>query len=152
MFEFQNPGCLVDEELELILVKRQPGDVHVDPVPAYVFDMRFTGTETTIGCCDLRIGDTYNLAMYSGHIGFTVFPDHRGHKYAARATKLLLPLARSHGIETFWITCDPDNPASRTTCELVGATFVEVVALEEDTNAYQQGDRQKCRYKLELKQ
>ena len=35
--------------------------------------------------------------------------------------RLLLPLARRHGLQTVWITCNPDNWASRRTCELAGA-------------------------------
>jgi len=46
-------------------------------------------------------------------LGYSVEPAHRGHHYAARAGRLLLLLARSHGMETLWITCNPDNWASR---------------------------------------
>jgi tagatose 1,6-diphosphate aldolase len=62
---------------------------------------------------------------------------------------LLLPLARSHGLMTIWITCNPDNFASRRTCELAGATLVEIVDLPEDNDMYQRGERQKCRYRLD---
>jgi len=50
----------------------------------------------------------------------------------------------------FWITCNPDNAASRRTCELAGAVLVEIVDLPEDIDMYQEGERQKCRYRLEL--
>ncbi len=88
--------------------------------------------------------------MFGGHIAYGVVPEHRGHNYAARACRLLLSLARGHGLKTLWITCDPDNLASRITCKLAGAELVEIVDLPEDTDMYQEGERQKCRYRLDL--
>jgi predicted acetyltransferase len=49
-----------------------------------------------------------------------------------------------------WITCDPDNIASRKTCELAGARLVEIVDLPEDTDMYREGMRQKCRYRIDV--
>jgi tagatose 1,6-diphosphate aldolase len=63
---------------------------------------------------------------------------------------LLLPLARRHGLKDLWITCNPDNLASRRTCELAGAEFVEIVDLPANSGMYRRGDRQKCRYRLDL--
>jgi tagatose 1,6-diphosphate aldolase len=149
-FEFHEPGQLIDGELELVLVEKVPGNPVVNHVPAYRFKMTLVGQEQAIGRIDLRIGNTHHLVMYGGHIGYGVESEHRGHHYAARAVKLLMPLARSHGMTTLWITCNPDNVASRRTCELAGAQFVEIVNLPQDTDMYQQGERQKCRYCLNL--
>ena len=88
--------------------------------------------------------------MYGGHIGYGVLPRYRGHRYAARACKLLFPLARRHGLNPLWITCNPDNIASRRTCELAGGKLVEIVDLPEDIDMYQAGERQKCRYRFDL--
>jgi tagatose 1,6-diphosphate aldolase len=49
-----------------------------------------------------------------------------------------------------WITCNPESLASRRACELVGAKFVEIIDLTEDTELYQRGERQVCRYQLDL--
>ena len=149
MFEFQNPGTLIDEELELVLVEEYPGNPTIGYVPAYRFRMTLVGQDEEIGYIELRVGDTHHLAMYAGHIGYRVVPQYRGHRYAARSCRLLLPLARSHGLEMLWITCNPDNVASRRTCELAGAEFIEIVDLPEDTDMYQKGERRKCRYRLE---
>jgi tagatose 1,6-diphosphate aldolase len=40
-----------------------------------------------------------------------------------------VPLAVRHGLSELWITCNPDNIASRRTCEAAGAELVEVVDL-----------------------
>ncbi len=150
MFKFHNPGKLIDGDLELVLAEKHPGDPAIGYVPAYKFKMRLVGQEKEIGRIELRIGNTNRIVMYGGHIGYGVAPEHRGHRYAARACRLLLPLARSHGLKTLWITCNPDNVASRRTCELAGAKFVEIVDLPEDIDMYQEGERQKCRYRLDL--
>ncbi len=112
--------------------------------------MMLAGQDEEIGRIELRIRNTHHIVMYAGHIGFRVHPEYRGHRYAARACKLLLPLARNQGLEVLWITCNPDNVPSRRTCELAGAELVEVVDLPQDTDMYQAGARQKCRYRIEL--
>jgi tagatose 1,6-diphosphate aldolase len=57
-----------------------------------------------MGEIELRLGNTHHIRMYAGHIGYEVDPPYRGRHYAARAVKLLLPLARHEGIEVVWIT------------------------------------------------
>jgi predicted acetyltransferase len=150
MFKFHSPGELIDSDLELILVEEYPGDPTINYVPAYKFKMSLVGQGNEIGHIELRVGNTNHIVMYGGHIAYEVAPEHRGHRYAARACKLLFPLAQSHGLETIWITCNPDNIASRKTCELAGAQLVEIVDLPEDTDMYQEGERQKCRFRLDL--
>ncbi len=149
-FEFLDPGPLIDGDLELVLAEKRPGDAARNYVPAYHFRMRLPGVEEA-GRIDLRIGNPAHLVRYGGHIGYRVSPEHRGHHYAARACRLLLPLALQHGLQTVWITCNPDNWASRRTCELAGAELVEIVDLPEDNDMYQRGERRKCRYRLDLR-
>jgi predicted acetyltransferase len=149
-FQFYDPGRLVDGDLELVLVEKYAGDPAKGYVPAYKFQMRLVGQDKAIGRIDLRMGNTNDILMYAGHIGYGVAPEHRGQHYAARACRLLLPLARRHGLQTVWITCNPDNLASRRTCELAGGKLVEIVDLPADTDMYREGERQKCRYRLDL--
>lgn len=149
-FVFLEPGRLVEGDLELVLVERRGGDPSRGLVPSYRFEMRTAGTGRRVGNVDLRIGDTHDLVMYGGHLGYSVLPGYRGHRYAARSCALLLPLAREHGMTRLWITCNPDNIASRRTCKVLGAELVETVEVPPDTAAYRKGERQKLRYKLEL--
>ncbi len=150
LFDFHDPGRLVDDDLELILIDKYPGDLALRWVPTYRFEMRPAGRNDFVGRIDLRMGNTEHILMYAGHIGYGVEASYRGHHYAARACRLLMPLARSHGLQELWITCNPDNIASRRTCELAGAVFVEIVNLPKDTDMYQRGERRKCRYRLDL--
>ena len=105
---------------------------------------------TIAGSISLRIGHSPNLDFYLGHIGYHVLPPARGHHYAERACRLLLPLARAHEHKVLWITCNPENAGSRRTCERLGAQLVDTVNVPRDNPLYQQGDRQKCRYRMEL--
>lgn len=149
-FPFYDPGCLVDDDLALVLSEAYPGDARRSYVPAYRFRMMLAGQKQEVGRIELRVGNTDHIVMYAGHIGYRVLPMYRGRHYAARSCRLLLPLARCHSLNPLWITCNPDNYASRRTCELAGAAFVEIVDLPEDNEMYQMGERQKCRYRLDL--
>ena len=139
---------LVDGELALHLLEHAPADPVRQWVPVYRFEMRVAGER--VGTISLRVGDTEYIRRYAGHIGYGVEPAHRGHRYAARATKLLFPLARKHGLTTLWITCNPENVASRRTCELVGGELVDIVDVPPDIDMYKEGERQKCRYRVRL--
>jgi tagatose 1,6-diphosphate aldolase len=150
MFKFQEPGPLVDADLELILTDIYSGNTSLQRVPVYQFDMTLTRQGVIIGKIDLRVGNTPHILNYGGHIGYEVTPAQRGHHYAARSVRLLLPLARSHGLDTLWITCNPDNWASRRTCELAGFVFVEIVDLPEHSEMSEEDAQQKCRYRLKL--
>jgi predicted acetyltransferase len=150
VFQFYDPGRLIDGDLELVLVKKRAGDPDRNYVPVYKFKMTLAGQGVEVGAIELRVGDTERIVLYAGHVGYRVNPEHRGHRYAARACRLLLPLARRHGLKTLWITCNPDNVASRRTCELASAELVEIVDLPQDNDMYRRGERQKCRYRIDL--
>lgn len=102
------------------------------------------------GTLSLRLGDDDDLVQYYGHIGYGVFPPARGQHYAERACRLVLPLAKRNGLNTLWITCNPDNLASRRTCERLGATFVDTVAVPARHALFERGEHAKCRYRLSL--
>ena len=133
---------------------RQPGDVEKGLVPAYHFWMRLAPDADAgvriAGGINLRIGRTTNLELYLGHMGYNVFPPARGRHYARRAVRLLLPLARRHALSPLWITCNPDNVASRRTCEIAGGRLVEVVPLPMDHALRARGEREKCRYRFDV--
>jgi tagatose 1,6-diphosphate aldolase len=102
------------------------------------------------GSISLRVGHTPSIELYFGHIGYHVYPPARGRHYAERACRLLFPLARAHGLRTLWITCNPDNTASRRTCERLGGVLTETVPVPKDNPLHAQGDREKCRYRVEI--
>jgi predicted acetyltransferase len=149
-FCFLDPGRLVDHDLELVLIARIPADPVRGWVPCYHLEMRRTGTSIHLGDIHLRVGHTEQLDLYGGQIGYGVDVEHRGHHYAARSCRLLFPLAKAHGLSPLWITCNPENWASRRTCELAGGVLVEIVDTAPDSDAYRQGEYRKCRYRFDL--
>ena len=138
---------LVDRELELHLTDRTLGDGRHRP-PTYRFEMRVGGL--LAGNISLRLGHSEYIQKYAGHIGYGVDPMFRGHHYAARSCRLLFPVARSHGFHALWITCNPENVASRRTCELIGGQLMDIVDVPPIIDLYREGDRQKCRYRVLL--
>ena len=143
---FRDPGELRDAELRLVLRERTPANLDRGWVPMYRFDIVVAGKR--VGGIDFRLGASDFIVRFAGQVGYGVDPQHRGHRYAARAVRAVVPLARAHGLTPMWITCNPENLASRRTCELAGAELVEIVDLPEDCDMYARGDRQKCRYRL----
>lgn len=141
-------GPLVDNDLELVLTAFRPADPLRGWVPAYHFEMRVDGQPA--GGVNLRAGNTREIEMYSGHIGYAVEPSFRGRHLAERSCRIVAPLAKAHGLQPVWITCNPDNTASRRTCERLGAVLVETVSISRDHLLWRQGDRQKCRYRWDL--
>ena len=135
---------------------RQPAEPARGWVPQYNFWMRLhdlPGRPAPVriaGGVGLRVGTTDSIALYYGHLGYHVYPPARGRHYAERACRLLLPLCRRHGLRTLWITCNPDNRASRRTCERLGMELVGIVPVPEGDHLYARGDREKCRYRLVL--
>jgi predicted acetyltransferase len=148
-FTFLEPGKLTDDELELVLVEKTHADKKKGYFPAYQFEMRNAKTAETMGHINLRIGNNENT-KYGGHVGYGVGEKFRGKRYAARSLKLLFSLAKKHGINPLWITCNPENTPSRKTCELAGGKLVEIVDLPEYNDQYQRGERKKCRYRFDL--
>jgi RimJ/RimL family protein N-acetyltransferase len=102
------------------------------------------------GGIGFRIGKSFEIEMYYGHFGYHVYPPARGRHYAERSCRLLFPLARQHGMTRLWITCNPDNVPSRRTCERLGGKLVSIVAVPESDPLYARGDREKCRYRIDL--
>lgn len=150
-FTFHEPGRLVDGDLELILVKTNPYDPLTGWVPDYHFEMRPHGEKKVMGAIRLRIGS--NAALhYAGHIGYEVKPEFRGHGYAARACRLLFPLAYSHGLKRVSLNVDPKNTPSVRTCLRIGAVHTDTIHIKKDHPTYAVGTRYHRRYRVDLEE
>ncbi len=144
--EFHDPGHLVDGDLELVLTETLPSDSEKGRVPEYRFEMRLISSGATIGSICLRTRCTERLEQYGGNLSYDVQEEYRGNRCAARSCRLLFPLALSHGLNSLLITCRPDNDASRRTCELIGATYVDTIETEREPGEL----GPTCRYRLDL--
>lgn len=55
-------------------------------------------------------------------------------------------------MEELVITCNPDNRASRRTCEWLGGELVEIAELPEDNDMrLEDGETHKCIYRFDLR-
>ena len=131
---------------------RQPANASAGTVPAYHFWMHVADNPQLpiAGGINLRIGNQYDLVMYNGQVGYHVYPPARGRHYAQRACRLLFPLALRHAMNPLWVTCNPDNFASRRTCERLGGKLVEIVPVPPEHPLFARGEREKCRYRIDL--
>lgn len=143
-------GDLADGDLVLTLSEVQDAKPLEGWVAAYVFDMIHAPTGRSMGKINLRFGLTDELLWHGGQIGYAVDPEFRGHGYAARAVRLVLPLARAAGMDTVWITCDPSNIASKKSIENAGGVFIEERAISPSSPMYRLGRRFCLRYRFTL--
>ncbi|MDB5297620.1 MAG: tagatose-bisphosphate aldolase [Phycisphaerales bacterium] len=150
----------IDQFLAEAPFGRFPGDPVAGRVPSYQFwmllrhsaDSRWRPPPIRIaGGLSLRVGSNPSVELHYGHVGYHVYPPARGHRYAYRAARLVLPLLRAHGLPVAWITCDPDNHPSRRTIERLGGRYVETVPVPEHDPLYARGETHKCRFRLDLR-
>lgn len=149
MFTFKSFDYLTDEEIDLRIEKKLPANDKKGYVPTYKYVITKHGQLNPIGNIDIRIGDNENT-FYGGHIGYQVYAPFRGNSFATKACKIIKQVAASHGMKRLIITCNPDNHASRKTCEKAGYMLKEVVDLPASNEMYQKGERTKCRYEYRL--
>ncbi|MFR7592506.1 MAG: GNAT family N-acetyltransferase [Longibaculum sp.] len=113
--------------------------------PYYIYSMMIENIE--VGRLTLRIGTDEQL-YYSGHIGYTVFEEYRGHNYAYQACCLLKEIV-SH--DHLLITCDPHNIASQKTIEKLGCEYIETVYIPAHLKKeFSQDEKEKMIYRWKI--
>lgn len=140
---------LADDILEL----RVSGDFvpGLARAPIYLLDILLRGSDTKVGQIVLRLdAEDRGLVDFAGHIGFAIAAEHRGHRHALRATRLLGPLARRHGFFELWLMTSPQNLASRRTIELLGAMYVDTVEVPAGSDMHALGMHEVRRYRWDL--
>ncbi len=147
MFPFTDRFDVIPGEngMRLALIEKNPGGGAV--LPFYYYDVCVDDRQ--VGKISVRIGDNYH-SCYNGHIGYEVNETDRGHHYALSALKLVLPVARYHGMERVYVTCGESNAASRRTIELAGGRLMEIVSVPADYFAWYEGIEDHCIYQLDL--
>jgi len=133
---FMDLPDLTDGEIRLICHAKAPADPAKKYVPAYHFHIAL-GSEV-IGKIDLRIGYTPGLYV-GGNIGYSVDEKYRGHGYAGRACRLLLPVMRYHRMPLALITNDVRNAPSRRVCEKLGLRHLGQMKVPYHNDMYARG-------------
>jgi predicted acetyltransferase len=148
-FEFLDVTLPPDGDLQLVLAECIPAESGPWGVPAYAFKMQLPDGGYA-GRIRLRVGWNDEVIQYAGHVGYAVEAGHRGHRYAERACRMILPLAKRHGMTHLWITCQPDNMPSRRTLERLGAECVGVIDVPTGYPLDAGVEREKMCFRLEL--
>ncbi len=138
---------LANDEISLVLQKDSPANPEKNWLRNLEFNIFLNSQNIVIGHINFRIGYSDSIVFYGGHLGYSIIEEFRGNHFAGKACLLLKDEIKKFGLDVIWITCNPDNHASRKTCEWIGAEYVTTVDLPEDNDQYLEGERQKCRYR-----
>ena len=104
-----------------------------------------------VGVCELRPETTWTTRL-SGQAAYTVYPTCRGHRYAAKALRLLCFEAQKLGLDSLTVTCRPENAASRRTLELAGAVLEAIEPVPAGHPLQRSGVREVCVYHFDIKE
>jgi len=89
------------------------------------------GKRREIGQITYRPGESAGIYFF-GHIGYHILAPWQGHHYAMKACRLIEEEIRRSGKSSVVITCDPDNIASRKTCEALGCLWESEVPVDPE--------------------
>lgn len=140
---------LRDDQIALLLNNEDVYDPALGIDDGYTFYIQDRKSRRRAGYISLRLGESPQL-YYLGHIGYRVEEPFRGHGYAARACRLLIPFMRQLNLGSVCITADPDNIPSRRTCEHIGCVLESTVPVPQRFRYICSGSTSKCRYILLL--
>ena len=85
-----------------------------------------------IGNCGIRLSDDEQYT-YLGNIEYEIFEQYRGNNYAVNASNLLSKVALFYDAKKVTITADPSNLASNKVIQKLGARFIEVRKVPEQS-------------------
>ncbi len=140
-------ATLSGDNMELQLIEFNPGnDVEI---PFYWYEIIPKGINKPVGKISIRLGNNYH-SYYNGHIGYEVDEEYRGHRFSYEAAKMVLWVAKEHGMEFLYLVCDEDNTASYKTIEKLGAVLLEVAVPPKDYFGWYEGHPAQRIYKLDI--
>ena len=96
-----------------------------DELPFYWWSIVEKRTGENVGKISLRLGHNYH-SYWNGNVGYEVDEPYRGNHYATIALKMILPIAKSHGMDHLVVSCNEDNVASYKTIERCGGKLLEI--------------------------
>lgn len=140
---FYDFDFLTDGEIYLKISGKYLGDEEM--LPFYYYDIFLK--DRFIGRISMRIGRNFH-SYYNGNIGYEIEENFRGKNYALKACKLVLPIAKAHGMNELFLTCDENNIPSYKTIERLGGELLEIVKPPKNYFAYRENMKKQRIYKL----
>jgi predicted acetyltransferase len=138
---------LENEKIKLLINDKNKGNEN--EIPYYYYAIILKEKDVEIGKISIRIGHNKH-SYYNGNIGFEIYEGYRGNKYSLLAAKLVFPVAKYHGMDCLYLSCDESNDASSKIIEMLGSRFVELVIPPKDYIFYYDGMERHKIYKLDL--
>ncbi len=145
MFFRRNRAEYSDGIIDLIPLQAAPPDSGLQFGHERVWRIAVHNRRKEIGQLSYRDGES-RCVYYFGHIGYHIDPPYRGHHYAWRACRLIRNEILMSGKSSVVITCDPDNDASRKTCERLNCRLEGISAVPRDLQEKYELSSMKCRY------
>lgn len=142
---------LESEEITLRLTEKFEGNSD-GCLPFYYYDIFENFAGDFAGKISIRIGDNPPHSYFNGHIGYEIEENKRGHGYAEKACRLVLPIALAHGMSRIYITCEESNAASKRTAEKLGAKLIETVPVSKAVFFFYDGIEDYCIYELKIRE
>lgn len=118
-----------------------------DGLPFYFYDILVDGIP--VGKISIRIGANFHT-YYNGNVGYEVDEPFRGRGYARAACRMILDVARFHGMTSLLLTCAESNIASYRTMEGLGAELLEICEVPREYFAWREGMERQRVYRLPL--
>ncbi len=142
---FSRKPMFSDGEIDLVLSNQEVADASCGIEDGYLFCIYRTGARDYVGYVSLRLGESPAL-YYLGHIGYRIEEKHRGHGYAEKACRCMLPLLRRLNLDSVVITANVENLPSRRTAEKLGCALERIAPVPPAYQGICAGARYKCRY------
>lgn len=136
--DFEN---LTDGEIYLKQITKNNGENN--RFPEYKFQIYLNSTNDSIGYINLRFGNNDKLINYLGHIGYGIDEPFRGNSYSKKACELLKIILNYYSIKEVYLTCNPENFASKKIIEKLGSIYTYT----SDTRTYSENEPSKLVYK-----
>lgn len=147
MFEFNDKFDFIsgDPDLSLKIIEKNYGDDTI--LPFYWYEIISDGK--AVGKISIRIGNNFH-SYFNGHVGYEIDEQFRGNKLSLKALKLVLPVAKFHGMNSIYLTCSSSNMASKKIISMSGAVFLEEVVPPKEYFAWYEGIEKSSIFELFL--
>ena len=145
MIFHRNRAEYTDGVIDLVPIHFTPPDPSMGFGREQIWRITLHNSRGEIGQISYRDGES-RCIYYFGHIGYHIDPPYRGHHYAWRACRLIRDEILMSGKTSVIITCDPDNEASRKTCERLNCLLEGISSVPRDLQEKYDLSSMKCRY------